>query len=63
MNGGYEASCSLDGVRVRVLADAKPLPDAVPVVPDLEDAYLKVMHSTAPEEANIIATRSSEMCQ
>ena len=41
----------------------KPLPDAVPVVPDLEDAYLKVMHSTAPEEANIIATRSSEMGQ
>jgi ABC-type multidrug transport system ATPase subunit len=50
-----------DGVRVRVLAESKPLLDAVPVVPDLEDAYLKVMHSAAPEEADSIVTRSPEV--
>jgi ABC-type multidrug transport system ATPase subunit len=29
-----------DGVRVRVIAESAPLPDAVPVEPTLEDAYL-----------------------
>ncbi|GAA0737478.1 ATP-binding cassette domain-containing protein [Dactylosporangium roseum] len=33
-----------DGVRLRVLATARPLPDAVPAPPDLEDAYLGVVH-------------------
>jgi ABC-type multidrug transport system ATPase subunit len=34
------------GVRVRVLAPAPPEPDAVPVPPDLEDAYLTILHAT-----------------
>jgi ABC-type multidrug transport system ATPase subunit len=32
------------GVRVRVLAPAAPVPAAVPVAPDLEDAYLTIIH-------------------
>jgi ABC-2 type transport system ATP-binding protein len=32
------------GVRVRVLAAALPAADAVPVPPDLEDAYLAIIH-------------------
>jgi ABC-type multidrug transport system ATPase subunit len=35
------------GVRVRLLAPAAPRPDAVPVAPDLEDAYLTIIHETA----------------
>lgn len=31
-------------VRVRVLATQRPAPDATPVAPDLEDAYLAVVH-------------------
>jgi ABC-type multidrug transport system ATPase subunit len=34
------------GVRVRLLAPAPPAPDAVPVPPDLEDAYLTIVHSS-----------------
>ncbi len=33
-----------NGVRVRLLAAEPPRPDAVRVVPDLEDAYLGVIH-------------------
>jgi ABC-2 type transport system ATP-binding protein len=33
-----------DGVRIRVLAAAAPVADAVPAVPDLEDAYLTIVH-------------------
>ena len=33
-----------DGVRVRLLAPAPPAGNAVPVTPDLEDAYLAVIH-------------------
>ncbi|WP_369183723.1 ABC transporter ATP-binding protein [Streptomyces sp. Y1] len=33
-----------DGVRLRLLASDPPTPDAVPVPPDLEDAYLGVIH-------------------
>jgi ABC-2 type transport system ATP-binding protein len=32
------------GVRVRLLASAAPAADAVPVPPDLEDAYLTIVH-------------------
>lgn len=32
------------GIRVRVLAPVTPTPDAVPVPPDLEDAYLTIIH-------------------
>ena len=35
------------GVRVRVLADTPPLPDAVPVSPDLEDTYLQLVSTPA----------------
>lgn len=35
------------GVRVRVLGPAAPVPDATPAVPDLEDAYLTIIHGTA----------------
>ncbi|MFI5645436.1 ABC transporter ATP-binding protein [Kitasatospora sp. NPDC051705] len=31
-------------VRLRLLSDAAPAPDAVPVPPDLEDAYLALVH-------------------
>lgn len=34
------------GVRVRLLAAAAPAPGAVPVAPDLEDAYLTIVHAT-----------------
>lgn len=33
-----------DGVRVRLLAPTAPSPEAVPVSPDLEDAYLTIVH-------------------
>jgi ABC-2 type transport system ATP-binding protein len=42
------------GARVRVLAPAPPAPDAVPAAPDLEDAYLAIihgMHEPAPGSA------------
>jgi ABC-type multidrug transport system ATPase subunit len=42
------------GVRVRVLAPVTPAPDAVPVPPDLEDAYLTIIHGSpgpAPGES------------
>lgn len=35
------------GMRVRVLAPSAPVADAVPVAPDLEDAYLAVVHGPA----------------
>jgi ABC-2 type transport system ATP-binding protein len=35
------------GVRVRLLAPAAPVSDAVPVPPDLEDAYLTIIHRSA----------------
>jgi ABC-2 type transport system ATP-binding protein len=34
------------GVRVRLLASAAPGADAVPVAPDLEDAYLTIIHES-----------------
>jgi ABC-2 type transport system ATP-binding protein len=34
------------GVRVRLLAPMVPAPDAVPVPPDLEDAYLTIIHGS-----------------
>jgi ABC-type multidrug transport system ATPase subunit len=38
------------GVRVRLLAPMPPAPDAVPTAPDLEDAYLTIIH-VAPGSA------------
>jgi ABC-2 type transport system ATP-binding protein len=35
------------GMRVRLLAASPPAADAVPVAPDLEDAYLAVVHGSA----------------
>jgi ABC-type multidrug transport system ATPase subunit len=35
------------GVRVRLLAGGPPVPDAVPAAPDLEDAYLTIIHGAA----------------
>ncbi|ADI04768.1 ABC transporter ATP binding protein [Streptomyces bingchenggensis BCW-1] len=35
-----------DGVRLRLLAPEAPYPDAEPVAPDLEDAYLAVVHQS-----------------
>ena len=35
-----------DGVEVRVVGDVAPSADAVPVVPDLEDAYLWLLHQS-----------------
>ncbi len=34
------------GVRVRLLAPVAPAPEAVPVPPDLEDAYLTIIHGS-----------------
>jgi ABC-2 type transport system ATP-binding protein len=39
------------GVRVRVLAPSVPAADAVAVQPDLEDAYLTIVHHAAPRQA------------
>jgi ABC-type multidrug transport system ATPase subunit len=33
------------GVRVRLLAPSAPAPDAAPARPDLEDAYLTIIHA------------------
>ena len=38
------------GVRVRLLAPAAPTADAAPVMPDLEDAYLTIVHGASPRE-------------
>ena len=38
------------GVRVRLLCPTAPIPGAVPVAPDLEDAYLTIVHGSAPRE-------------
>jgi ABC-2 type transport system ATP-binding protein len=35
------------GVRVRVLTPVAPAPDAAPAAPDLEDAYLTIIHGVA----------------
>ncbi|MGH3397806.1 MAG: hypothetical protein ACRDPO_24255 [Streptosporangiaceae bacterium] len=32
-------------MRVRVLAPSPPSPDAAPAAPDLEDAYLTIIHA------------------
>jgi ABC-2 type transport system ATP-binding protein len=47
-----------DGVRVRVLAPVAPAPDAAPVPPDLEDAYLTVIHGVpGPARGDTAAAR------
>ena len=50
-----------DGVRARVLADAPPVPGAVPVIPDLEDAYLLAVRfagsATAGEDGGVMVAR------
>jgi ABC-2 type transport system ATP-binding protein len=38
-----------EGIRVRVLADARPDPDATPVAPELEDAYTWLTGSRSPQ--------------
>lgn len=38
------------GVQVRLLAPVAPAPDAAPVMPDLEDAYLTIVHSASLRE-------------
>jgi ABC-2 type transport system ATP-binding protein len=37
------------GMRVRLLGTSAPVADAVPVAPDLEDAYLAVVHGSAAD--------------
>lgn len=44
-----------EGVRVRLLASASPAPEAAPVPPDLEDAYLTIV-AHAPRPAHQDAT-------
>lgn len=34
-----------DGVHVRAVADSRPTPDAIPMDPNLEDVYLKIMNN------------------
>lgn len=41
------------GMRARVLAASAPVADAVPVAPDLEDAYLAVVHGS-PASADVV---------
>jgi ABC-2 type transport system ATP-binding protein len=41
-----------DGVRARVLAGAQPMAGAVPVRPDLEDAYLHAVHAPADRQGS-----------
>ena len=52
-----------DGVRVRVLADEPPVSGAVPVTPDLEDAYLLAVRPTEPtmadEDDGLVGVRES----
>ncbi|MDR0346322.1 MAG: ATP-binding cassette domain-containing protein [Nocardiopsaceae bacterium] len=38
------------GVQVRMLAPAAPTAGAAPVMPDLEDAYLTIVHGASPRE-------------
>ena len=38
-----------DGVEIRVVAESSPSMDAVPVAPDLEDAYLWLLHRTGAQ--------------
>jgi ABC-2 type transport system ATP-binding protein len=46
------------GVRVRVLAPVAPAPDAAPVPPDLEDAYLTIVHEVpGPARGDTAAAR------
>jgi ABC-2 type transport system ATP-binding protein len=46
------------GVRVRVLTPVAPAPDATPAAPDLEDAYLTIIHGVpGPGRGNIAAAR------
>jgi ABC-2 type transport system ATP-binding protein len=46
------------GVRVRVLAPVAPAPDAAPVPPDLEDAYLTIVHGVpGPARGDTAAAR------
>jgi ABC-2 type transport system ATP-binding protein len=40
-----------DGVHLRLVAREQPLPEALPVEPDLEDAYLFLMRSEGPPPA------------
>jgi ABC-2 type transport system ATP-binding protein len=46
------------GVRVRVLAPAPPGPDAVPAVPDLEDAYLTIIHAAGAGRSSPAGARA-----
>lgn len=39
-----------EGVELRVVAETAPSMDAMPVVPDLEDAYLWLLHRTGAQE-------------
>ena len=39
------------GVQARLLAPAAPAADAAPVMPDLEDAYLTIVHGASPRES------------
>lgn len=42
------------GVRARVLAAEPPAPGAVPVTPDLEDAYLDAIHTPQPAAPTVV---------
>jgi len=44
-----------DGVHLRLVAKERPLPQAAPVGPDLEDAYLYLMQSQSPSRAAVVA--------
>jgi ABC-type multidrug transport system ATPase subunit len=44
-----------DGVHLRLVAKERPLPQAAPVEPDLEDAYLFLMQSQSPSRAAVVA--------
>jgi ABC-2 type transport system ATP-binding protein len=44
-----------DGVHLRLVAAEQPLPEATPVEPDLEDAYLFLMRSGRPAPAAAVA--------
>ena len=41
-----------DGIRARVLAPTVPMAGAVPVRPDLEDAYLHAVHVPADRQGS-----------
>lgn len=44
---------TVDGVRLRVLASRPPSADATPVAPDLEDAYLGIIHGADSRPAGL----------